>query len=99
MTRDTNMLSSDRSVVTLLWSLIGQYTGAWRSHVRKKISLNDSVVSRNPKLGQAVARYGDIYSLYFPSLLHDFSYLDKLLFFKFAFRRMKNVFNFDFSQV
>ena len=63
VTRDTNMLSSDWSVVTLLWSLIGRYTGAWRSHVRKKISLNDSV-SRNPKLGQAVARYGDIYTLF-----------------------------------
>ena len=63
MTRDTNMLSSDWSVVTLLWSLIGRYTGAWRSHVRKKISLNDSV-SRNPKLGQAVARYGDNYTLF-----------------------------------
>ena len=68
VTRDTNMLSSGWSVVTVLWSLIGRYTGAWRSHVRKKISLNDSVVSRNPKLDQAVARYGDIYT-FFPFLM------------------------------
>ena len=72
VTRDTNMLSSE-SVVTVLWSLIGRYTGAWRSHVRKKISLNDSVVSRNPKLDQAVARYGDIYTLFLFLMI----YLDK----------------------
>ena len=77
MTRDTNMLSSDWSVVTVLWSLIGRYTGAWRSHVRKKISLNDSVDSRNPKLGQAVARYGDNYILFpfIPFLLISYSYI------------------------
>ena len=76
MTRDTNMLSSDWSVVTVLWSLIGRYTGAWRSHVRKKIILNDSV-SRNPKLGQAVARYGDNYILFpfIPFLLISYSYI------------------------
>ena len=70
VTRDTNMLSSDWSVVTVLWSLIGPYTGAWRSHVRKKISLNDSFVSRKAGPGSC-SIWGHLNSF---SLLRDFLY-------------------------